>query len=346
MVKAHPGIWRQSPVLVVLNKQRLHPFDTDREYLATKYGVARDHFFRTDCAHEESVGQLRAAIQNEAAEMLTPKELFPAEWWSMKQHVGAMKERGENYLSDESYENLCQKLKVEAKDAEVLLRRLSDLGTVVSFPDRRLRELTVLNPEWVTNGIYRVLNDDRLQEQRHGQLAWCELNRILPGDRWPEKRHRFLVELMRKFELCFPLEGESETELVPELLPDKTPQLDGWNPAECLVFLYQYPVLPHGVLPRFITRTHHKSHNRHRWRSGVVLAREGAEAVIRADYDKNQVSVLPVTPKDTDAGNFVPELDFLEYYHATCKCLWNGNNVCNGAMRVGDYDLPLGSVCG
>jgi internalin A len=281
----------QSPVFIVMNAQRRHAFDTDREYLATKYGVARDHFFRTDCADKESVSNLRKAIEQQAMEMLNPKELFPTEWWAVKQRLGAMKEHGENYLSDESYENLCRELKVTGKDTETLLRRLSDLGTVVSFPDRQLRELAVLNPEWVTGGIYRVLNDDRLQEQRHGQLSWCELTRILPADLWPEKRHRFLVELMRKFELGFPLEGETETELVPELLPDKTPQLDDWNPAECLVFLYQYPVLPHGVLPRFITRTHHKSHNRHRWRSGVVLAREGAEAVIRADYDTNQVSV-------------------------------------------------------
>jgi internalin A len=281
----------KSPVLVALNAQRRHAFDTDREYLAAKYGVDREHFFRTDCADGESVDKLRKAIEHQAKEMLKSKELFPTEWWAVKQRLGAMKERGENYLSDESYENLCQELKVAGEDSEILLRRLSDLGTVVSFPDRQLRELAVLNPEWVTDGIYRVLNDDRLQEQRHGQLSWCELRRILPADRWPEKRHRFLVELMRKFELCFPLEGESETELVPELLPDKTPALDDWNLAGCLVFLYQYAVLPYGVLPRFITRTHPKSRGRDRWRSGVVLAGEGAEAVIRADYDKNQVIV-------------------------------------------------------
>ena len=158
----------------------------------------------------------------------------------------------------------------------------TELGRVVSFPDDlQLRELTALNAEWVTDGIYRVLNDYPLKEKRNGQLAWSELARILPADRWPESRHRYLLDLMRKFELCFPLEGEQNTELVPELLPDKTPPLDDWNPAECLVFLYQYTVLPHGVLPRFITRTHSKSQGRERWRSGVVLAREEAKAMVR-----------------------------------------------------------------
>jgi internalin A len=63
----------QSPVLVVLNAQRRHVFDTDREYLATKYGVAREHFFRTDCADGESVSQLRKAIEHEAAVMLSAR---------------------------------------------------------------------------------------------------------------------------------------------------------------------------------------------------------------------------------------------------------------------------------
>ena len=41
-----------------------------------------------------------------------------------------------------------------------------------------------------------------------------------------------------------------------------------------------------------------------------------------------------MTPKDTDAGNFVPELDFLGYYHATCKCLWNAIMFATGRCEL------------
>ena len=47
LVRAFGG---ESRVLVALNRQAAHPFDVDREYLAKKYGVALEHFFRTDCA--------------------------------------------------------------------------------------------------------------------------------------------------------------------------------------------------------------------------------------------------------------------------------------------------------
>ena len=65
LVRAFGG---QSPVLVVLNKQRPHPFDTDREYLATKYGVARRAFLPHGLRGRGGDRQLRKAIEHEAGE--------------------------------------------------------------------------------------------------------------------------------------------------------------------------------------------------------------------------------------------------------------------------------------
>ena len=44
-------------------------------------------------------------------------------------------------------------------------------------------------------------------------------------------------------------------------------------------------------------------------------------------------------------GNFVPKLDFIGYYHATCNCLWHRIIVRQKTVQVGDDDLPFGSVC-
>jgi internalin A len=129
-----------------------------------------------------------------------------------------------------------------------------------------------------------------LREKKHGHLTPAALRAILPEDRWPKQKHvNYVLALMEKFELCFP--GEDGSVLVPDLLPDQTPLLTDWKAEECVVFLYHYPVLPHGVLPRFLTRTHALSEGRARWRSGVMLAGEGADALIKADYDANTVSI-------------------------------------------------------
>ena len=226
--------------------------------------------------------------------MLANEERFPAKCWDVKTRLEEMKNHGEDYLSEEQYMDVCNAHGVEdPAEQQKLLRRLADLGTVVSFPDDvKLAELSVLNPEWATDGIYRVVTDEPLREERHGQLQCKALRNLLPRDRWPKPKHlQYMLDLMEKFELCFYVGEGNETVLVPELLPDKTPPLADWNAKQCVVFLYQYPVLPHGVLPRFITRTHQLSEGRERWRSGVELADDSAEALIKADYDANKVSV-------------------------------------------------------
>lgn len=291
MVRAFGG---DSPVLVVMNRQKNHPFSIDTELLARKYGVSLEHFFRTDCTSTKTIEPLRAAILQEAQRMLKAEERFPVKCWDLKTRLGQMKEHGDDYLSQSDYEQLCQEYGITDEEAQQkLLSRLADLGTVVSFPDDvRMAELSVLNPAWATEGIYRVVTDEALREKKHGLLTLRKLRELLPKDRWPKPLHvRYVLDLMAKFNLCFPVEQDGDPVLVPELLEDKTPPLGDWEPSGCVVFQYNYPVLPHGVLPRFTTRTHELSQNRLRWRSGVELAYEGAEARVQADYDANTITL-------------------------------------------------------
>ena len=91
---------------------------------------------------------------------------------------------------------------------------------------------------------------------------------------YPPRMHGFLIELMRKFELCFPFHDDPAEHryLVPELLGKEEPALkEPFPPGECLNFRYDYRLMPEGLLPRFITRTHTMSEPSERWRTGVVL---------------------------------------------------------------------------
>lgn len=69
----------------------------------------------------------------------------------------------------------------------------------------RLRDTTVLNPHWVTDGVYRLLRfKDRPGSD--GTLTLAEALEALPGEM--EKPARFLLRLMERFEMCFPLDEE------------------------------------------------------------------------------------------------------------------------------------------
>lgn len=149
----------------------------------------------------------------------------------------------------------------------------------------------ILNPHWVTEGIYKLLNSNALSKQK-GEYKYHQLRLILDLKRYPFETHGFLCNLMRKFELCFTFADDDDRYLVPELLDKQQPrEADAFEPTQCLNFAYRYPILPEGLLPRFIVRSHVLSTGQPRWRTGVVLRFEGNRALVKADVQDKIVSI-------------------------------------------------------
>jgi internalin A len=104
--------------------------------------------------------------------------------------------------------------------------------------------------------------------------------------------HRFLFDLMKKFDLCFVFPDDDCHYLIPELLDKQEPEATAeFEPEQCLNFQYHYPVLPEGLLPRFIVRTHALSEGLPRWRTGVILTFEGNRALVKADVQDKKVFI-------------------------------------------------------
>ncbi|HYE64043.1 MAG TPA: GTP-binding protein, partial [Pyrinomonadaceae bacterium] len=94
----------ESPVVVVLNKIKGHPFDLNRRALKQKYPAIRE-FIKTDCADPPlGFDELRKAIEREADGLEHLRDAFPASWFSIKDRLARMKK---NYLSFEEYRALC-----------------------------------------------------------------------------------------------------------------------------------------------------------------------------------------------------------------------------------------------
>ena len=66
---------------------------------------------------------------------------------------------------------------------------------------------------------------------------------------------RYLVELMRRFDLAFPMGDDNERWLVPQRLPNSQPRLENkWFGPDVTRVRFRYVALPEGLMPRFITR--------------------------------------------------------------------------------------------
>ena len=80
--------------------------------------------------------------------------------------------------------------------------------------------------------------------------------------------------------------------LIPELLDKQEPaEAAAFDPKACLNFQYHYPVLPEGLLPRFIVRTHVLSEGRPRWRTGAILEFGGCSALVKGDVQDKKVFI-------------------------------------------------------
>ncbi len=277
-----------SPVIVVLNKIKEHPFDLNRRALQQKYPIRE--FVKTDCEDGTGIAELRKIIEAETDRLEHLRDAFPASWFSIKDRLAAMKK---NYLSFEEYRKICAKNgETEAAAQESLAFYLHRLGIVLNYKDDpRLQDTHVLNPHWVTNGIYKILNAEKLAEQK-GVIHLKDVPLILDGKKYPANMHRFLFDLMKKFEICFNFPDDDTQYLIPELLDKQEPgDTKSFSPLSCLNFEYHYPVLPEGLLPRFIVRTHVLSEGLPRWRTGVILKFETIRALVKADVSEKKVFI-------------------------------------------------------
>jgi len=280
---------KDSPVIVVLNKIKEFPFDINRTGLQRDYPAIKA-IIKTDCVDATGIDDLRQTIERETDRLENLRDKFPASWFSIKEKLA---KPDKDFLSFDEYQKICEELGEKDEEAqERLAGYLHRLGIALNYKDDpRLQDTHVLNPHWVTNGIYKILNSQKLKEQK-GVIHLRDLNEIFKNGTYPRSMRRFLLDLMKKFELCFSFPDDDSRYLIPELLdknePDETAE---FVREECLNFEYHYPVLTEGLLPRFIVRTHNLSEGLPRWRTGVVLQFEGCRALVKADVQDKKVYI-------------------------------------------------------
>jgi internalin A len=286
-----------SPVLVVINKVKDHAFDLNRRGLQAEFPAIRS-FFQTDCDAQIGLEELQQAILHETDRLEHLRDPFPASWFTVKDTLANLpKSEGQNFIPFARYQQICAQNGVqEATSQKTLVGFLHDLGIVVNFrDDPRLAETHVLNPEWVTNGIYKILNAETLAHQQ-GELRLAELPGVLDAAEYPKAMHLYLLDLMRKFELCYEFYESAGHCLVPELLGKEEPDLNEFAAPDALRFEYRYNIVPEGLLPRFIVRSRALNRDLPRWRTGVVLAWDGNRAVVKADVQDKRVSIAITGP--------------------------------------------------
>ncbi|HMX20331.1 MAG TPA: COR domain-containing protein, partial [Anaerolineales bacterium] len=281
---------QNAPVILVGNKCDQHEMDVEKRRLREKYPNIRG-FVGTSASTGEHIAELRQKIQEEVRAMPQVRVLFSADYLAVKDEMETLSAA---HISHEEFVRVCERHGVsDAKDQDTLLDLLHDLGTVLYFRDADgnplLPALGVLNPNWVTRGVYLIVTNPALKDKYKGKLSKAYLREILSAPEY--SRHiEDIAKLLERFELCY--RADDSSYWLPSLMAKEIDEDLGNLKSSAMKFEYGYPELPKSVIVRFIVKTHARILDNKVWRSGVVLRLDGNTALVQADEEDKCIRIF------------------------------------------------------
>ncbi|HKQ04562.1 MAG TPA: COR domain-containing protein [Blastocatellia bacterium] len=276
----------RSPLLIVQNEKQDRQRDIDIGNLRARFPNLRDAF-RTNLATKRGLVELERAIRQELERLSHIGTPLPKTWAQVRT---ALENDPRNYISLDEYLAICQENGFKRRDDKLQLSGyLHDLGICLHFQDDPvLKNTIILKPKWGTDAVYSVL-DDRTVLNNRGRFGPDDLARIWSDEQYASMRDE-LLRLMMRFQLCYQL-PDTEAYIAPQLL-SPTRSAYEWDNRDGLVVRYDYDFMPKGILTRFIVAVNHLIADQSLvWKSGVILAREGARAEVIEDYPRRKITV-------------------------------------------------------
>lgn len=285
----------KSPVLLVLNKCDLPTKDLPvKEYQKTFGNMVG--FSKISCTpdYRATIQALKAKLRH----IFTDRQLLPhlgtplpKVWLDIRADLEKLKKENRDYISYKEYITICRKHYIDEEGALYLSEFFHDLGIILHFQDDPdLKNMIFLNHDWVTTGVYKVLDNQRIKNKR-GHFTDDDLEYIWQEDIYINQR-RQLLSLMKnpKFEICFELKRGQY--LAPQLLPVDEPD-HLWQPGQdVLHYEYRYHFMPKGIVTRFIVKQHRFIYQNMNWRYGVTISFNNTTALIREKYFERKVSIF------------------------------------------------------
>lgn len=303
----------RSPTLIFQNQKAARSKNIDEAGIRRRFENVAG-CYAGDLAFLDSVSRLRDAIEFTARNLAHVGDELPTHWLKVRADLEACALTNP-HVSLATYFEICERhMKLDSDRALHLSQYLHDLGVFLHFQDHPLlRRTLVLQNRWLTNAVYRIL-DDEMVKVKVGRFDRSDCERL-----WSEKAyadmHPELIAFMQKFELCYPLSDTGkETWLVPQLLAPARPASE--TPTEVpgdLVVRYRYGFLPKGLASRLTVRLHRFVRDPNlAWVTGVVFQHEANRLTVEVLSNGNEIELRARGPERKELMTVVvAELDAL-----------------------------------
>ena len=288
---------KSSPIIVVCNKHDINPnFEFDLNRYQDEFNIVDVINVSAETCH--NIDKLLNILEKAVRSLTDIDFPLPPNWLAVKNELELMAQEGENqrdFIEAPEYEQICNSFGIRQYALQsAFLNILNQIGTIVTYCDnKRLDVMQIINPLWVTEGVYKIIRSNTLGE--NAILSEDEYRRIFGADdRYKKARHfQWLIDLLVQFELAFRLDERKI--LIPSRLRPVQPNFDLNHYRTGLNFRYEYRgILKKNVITQFIVKMRDyidTSVETCYWKRGVFLSLRDAKAVVIADENKKIVDI-------------------------------------------------------
>ncbi len=283
-----------SPVFVILNKTDLpHKSLPIANYQETFPNIIK--YIEVSCLNEykHTIDFLRKEIKK----LILNKELLPEMgialpkiWVEIRKRIENWIQKGNFFMDLNQYIEICADYQMPDERALYLSKYFHQIGVFLHFQDNvHLNDTLFLNYQWLTNGIYKVLDDTEIIKNK-GRFTNNDLIRIWNSNEYENKRSELLALMSHEhFNICFEL--SAGVFLAPQLLSEEAVDYQWNESSETLQFEFRYDFMPKGILTQLIAKSHKEISEGKFWRYGVLLEYENTQAIVIEYYFEKKIQI-------------------------------------------------------
>jgi len=296
-VKATGG---NSPIIVIANQADVNrgfgfsnESDLQKEFPEIKY------FIKASCKTRLGINEIKQRL----GDLIPQAELFNTEidekWINIKEQL-QKETKSKHYLDEGRFKAICSNYGINEKAGRLnAIHFFNDLGLLLHFEELNLAQYYVLDPYWITYGVYQIVTSSEAGRLK-GIVGMDRLEYIINEEEdkkdvykpahsekivYDTNQRRFLVDILNQFKLCFYLPGNAGF-IIPNLLDTTEPIAVTEllkNAKDSIQFVYKYEYLPNSVLPNIMVEAHPLLAEK--WRTGCILEGNDCKALVSAYQD-------------------------------------------------------------
>lgn len=310
---------KDAPVMIVGNKAEKLAINLDMSYLQSKYPNIVS-FYPVSCTQAQThkkaeFDRFQRDFCQQLREVGTHQMLFTKEQFGVLETLCRFSPQAA-FLPQQKFIDICTEHGIGmegVQNRDWLLDILDKLGVVIHFPQLAYLDEYVLNPRWLTHGVYTLMYKQQARLSLKDAVAVLRDKPISDENGYvldyPSDKCRFVLDAMQQFKLCYPLPCDCNTLIIPELLPTDSPREIPFAKTGGLAFEFVFRgFLPRHIMPELIVNRHEEIVNQIVWQRGVLLQHRAfkAQALLQVDYHER---VLTIWVQGLDAKDYLSVLN-------------------------------------